>query len=96
MTPFIVAGEHAAWRDRVLDGIGRLREQSTMQGRALSRLNVGSQDRALRILAGLALIGLAVTGTSGVWGYLGIVPLLTGLTARCPVYSALGIATTAR
>jgi hypothetical protein len=62
----------------------------------MSRLNVGNIERVLRILVGLALIGLAVTGSIGVWGDVGVVPLLTGLAARCPLYSALGIATTAR
>jgi hypothetical protein len=62
----------------------------------MSRLNVGNIDRMLRILVGLALIGLAATGTVGIWGYVGVIPLLTGLAARCPLYSALGIATTAR
>ncbi|MEO8527321.1 MAG: DUF2892 domain-containing protein [Caldimonas sp.] len=62
----------------------------------MGRLNVGNLDRALRIVAGLALIGLAATGTIGLWGYVGIVPLLTGLAARCPLYSALGVATTSR
>ena len=62
----------------------------------MGRLNVGNLDRALRILLGLALIGLAASGTIGVWGYIGIVPLLTGLAARCPVYSVLGVATTSR
>jgi hypothetical protein len=62
----------------------------------MSRLNVGNIDRLLRILVGLSLIGLAATGTVGVWGYVGVIPLLTGLAARCPLYSALGITTTAR
>lgn len=62
----------------------------------MSRLNVGNLDRVLRIILGLALIGLALAGSIGVWGYLGIVPLVTGIAARCPVYSACGISTTAR
>lgn len=62
----------------------------------MGRLNVGNLDRALRILSGLALIGLAASGMIGLWGYLGIVPLLTGLAARCPLYSMLGVATTSR
>ncbi|MFZ0789477.1 MAG: DUF2892 domain-containing protein, partial [Chromatiaceae bacterium] len=41
--------------------------------------NVGTIDRALRIVAGLALIALAFTGTIGVWGYIGVVPLATAL-----------------
>lgn len=62
----------------------------------MSSLNVGNLDRALRILFGLALIGLAASGTIGPWGYVGLVPLLTGVAARCPVYSVLGITTTSR
>jgi hypothetical protein len=62
----------------------------------MARLNVGNLDRALRILIGLTLIGLALSGTIGVWGYIGIVLLLTGVAARCPVYSMLDCATTSR
>jgi hypothetical protein len=62
----------------------------------MGSLNVGNADRMLRILLGLALLGLMLAGTIGWWGSIGIVPLLTGLSARCPVYSVLGIATTQR
>jgi hypothetical protein len=57
--------------------------------------NVGSVDRAIRILAGVVLIALAATGTVGWWGWLGIVPLATGLIGWCPPYSLLGINTCA-
>lgn len=57
--------------------------------------NVGSVDRTIRILAGVILIALAATGTVGWWGWLGIVPLATGLTGWCPPYSLLGINTCA-
>ncbi|MGA0610777.1 YgaP family membrane protein [Caldimonas sp. KR1-144] len=57
--------------------------------------NVGTIDRTLRIGVGLLLIALAAMGTIGVWGYLGIVPLLTGLLSRCPAYSLLGVRTCA-
>ena len=60
------------------------------------RLNVGNLDRTLRVLIGLALIALAVLGKIGVWGYVGIVPLLTGAVAMCPLYSLLGFSTTSR
>jgi hypothetical protein len=60
----------------------------------MNRLDVGNVDRVLRILIGLALIGLAATGRIGAWGYIGVVLLLTGLVARCPLYSALDIKTT--
>ena len=55
--------------------------------------NVGTIDRALRIVAGIALIALAATGTIGLWGYIGIVPLATALLGWCPAYSILGIKT---
>jgi Protein of unknown function (DUF2892) len=55
--------------------------------------NVGNLDRVLRIAVGLALIALAATGKVGVWGYIGIVPLATGLFRICPAYSLLGIRT---
>jgi hypothetical protein len=62
----------------------------------MGSLNVGNADRMLRILLGLALLGLTLSGTIGWWGSIGIIPLLTGLSARCPVYSVLGITTTHR
>lgn len=55
--------------------------------------NEGQMDRALRVVAGLALIGLAATGTLGLWAYIGVVPLLTGAVGWCPLYAALGINT---
>ncbi len=57
------------------------------------KLNVGTIDRVLRVLAGIVLIGLAATGTVGIWGYIGVVPLLTGLFSFCPLYTLLGINT---
>jgi hypothetical protein len=54
-------------------------------------VNVGSVDRVVRIVAGVALIGLAVAGTIGPWGYIGVIPLLTGFMRVCPAYSLLGI-----
>ena len=62
----------------------------------MTRLNVGHLDRLLRILAGIGLIALAATGLIGAWGYLGIVPLLTGIWAYCPLYSMLGISSCSR
>ncbi|HLY95795.1 MAG: DUF2892 domain-containing protein [Sideroxydans sp.] len=57
------------------------------------KINVGSVDRILRIVAGLALIALAATGTVGVWGWIGVVPLLTGTFKFCPAYTILGMST---
>lgn len=57
------------------------------------KINEGGIDRVLRILAGLVLIALAWTGTIGVWGWIGVVPLATGLIGWCPAYTLLGINT---
>ncbi|MEI8159011.1 MAG: DUF2892 domain-containing protein [Burkholderiales bacterium] len=57
------------------------------------KTNVGSTDRIIRIVLGLALIGLTLTGNIGVWGWLGVVPLITGAIGWCPPYAILGIST---
>ena len=57
------------------------------------KTNVGGIDKVLRIIAGVILIALATTGIIGLWGWIGIVPLLTGLFNFCPLYSVLGIKT---
>lgn len=54
------------------------------------KANVGGIDRVLRIVAGLALIILAITGVIGNWGWIGVVPLATGLFRVCPAYGLLG------
>ena len=55
------------------------------------KINEGVIDRSLRVIVGLVLIGLAATGTIGMWGYIGIMPLFTGAVGMCPIYSLLGI-----
>ena len=57
------------------------------------KVNVGNIDRIVRIIGGLALIGLAAAGSIGPWGYIGVVPLLTGFMRVCPAYSLLGVST---
>jgi hypothetical protein len=57
------------------------------------KTNEGNIDRGLRVVAGLALIALAATGTVGLWGYIGIVPLATGAIGWCPLYTMLGLNT---
>lgn len=54
------------------------------------KLNVGGVDRIVRIVAGLVLIGLTLAGQIGAWGWIGVVPLLTGIFRFCPAYSLLG------
>lgn len=55
--------------------------------------NEGGIDRMVRIVAGLVLLGLMAMGTIGWWGWLGIVPLVTGLIGWCPAYTLLGMNT---
>ncbi len=55
--------------------------------------NVGGIDRVLRIVVGLVLVGLAATHTVGIWGWIGLVPLLTGIIGWCPAYLPFGIKT---
>ena len=55
------------------------------------KINVGTADRVLRIGVGVLLIGLAAAGVVGAWGYVGVLPLATGLFRFCPAYSLFGI-----
>ena len=55
--------------------------------------NVGGIDRVLRIVAGLALVALAATGQVGVWGWLGVVVLATGVFSFCGAYTLIGLST---
>jgi hypothetical protein len=55
--------------------------------------NVGGIDRILRIVLGLALIALTLTGAIGVWGWVGLVPLATAAMGFCPLYTVLGFST---
>ncbi len=55
--------------------------------------NEGKVDRVLRVVAGAALISLVFVGPQTMWGWVGAVPLVTGLIGSCPVYSLLGINT---
>jgi len=57
------------------------------------KINVGTVDRVLRIVVGLALIGLVASGNVGLWGWIGVVPLLTGVFRFCPAYTLLGVNT---
>lgn len=57
------------------------------------KVNVGTPDQIARIVVGAGLIALAVTGTIGPWGWIGVVPVLTGAFRFCPAYTLLGIST---
>jgi hypothetical protein len=53
--------------------------------------NVGAIARAFRIILGLVLIALVFVGPQTPWGWIGLVPLLTGLARTCPLYSIIGV-----
>lgn len=55
--------------------------------------NIGTIDRALRVVLGLVLIALVFVGPQTPWGWIGVVPLLTALVGYCPAYSLVGIRT---
>lgn len=57
------------------------------------KANEGMIDRTLRIVAGLGVLSLAFVGPQTPWGYLGIVPLATGLIGWCPLFALLRINT---
>ena len=62
----------------------------------LSRLlpkNEGTVDRAVRVIAGIAIVSLAFVGPKTPWGYLGLLPIITGLLGSCPAYTLFGLST---
>lgn len=58
--------------------------------------NVGTMDRMFRILLGLVLIAMVFFGPKSAWGWVGLVPLITGLAKTCPIYSLFGISSCRR
>ena len=69
-----------------------MRSYQPMEGKKM-KINEGVIDRGLRVIAGLVLIGLAAAGVVGAWGYIGVIPLVTGAIGMCPIYSLLGMST---
>lgn len=57
------------------------------------KVNEGSLDRIIRIVSGIILLSLTVIGPETSWGYIGIIPILTGLWGWCPLYKVFGINT---
>ena len=59
------------------------------------KMNVGSADKVIRIIAGIALLSLLfiLEGNARWWGLIGLVPLITGLIGWCPAYSLIGAST---
>lgn len=60
------------------------------------RANVGPTDRAIRIVVGMVLVSLTFIGPRSAWGFLGLIPLVTGFIGWCPLYRMLGIDTCSR
>lgn len=56
-------------------------------------INVGPTDRILRIIVGLDLIALVFVGPQTPWGWIGLIPLVTGLFQTCPLYTLAGVDT---
>lgn len=50
-------------------------------------------ERAVRVLVGIGVLSLAFVGPETPWGYLGVVPLATGLLGSCPLYTLFGFST---
>jgi len=63
---------------------------SPFGGFAMFKTNVGSMDRMLRIILGVGLLSLVFVGPQTPLGWIGLVPLLTGLMSTCPIYSMFG------
>lgn len=57
------------------------------------KVNEGMVDRAVRIVLGLALISLVYVGPKTSWGWIGLLPLATGIIGFCGLYALLGITT---
>jgi hypothetical protein len=57
------------------------------------KVNEGSIDRAVRVVIGLVLISLVFIGPQSPWGWIGLIPLVTGLVGFCPMYTLFGMST---
>lgn len=57
------------------------------------KVNEGSVDRGIRIVVGLVLISLVFIGPQSPWGWIGVIPLVTGLIGWCPAYTVFGMNT---
>ena len=55
--------------------------------------NEGNIDRVLRVVVGAGVLSLVFVGPQTAWGWIGIVPLLTGIVGYCPAYALLGLST---
>ena len=59
----------------------------------LLKVNEHPVERVVRVALGVGLIAMAAMGTIGAWGYIGVVPVLTGALGSCPIYTLFGLST---
>jgi len=57
--------------------------------------NEGTADRIIRVVIGLGLLSIVFVGPQTPWGWIGVVPLLTGIMGFCPLYRLVGVNTCA-
>jgi Protein of unknown function (DUF2892) len=50
-------------------------------------------ERVIRVALGLTVLSFAFVGPQTAWGFLGLIPILTGIVGSCPAYTLLGIST---
>jgi hypothetical protein len=55
--------------------------------------NEHPMERTVRVILGLGVLSIAFVGPKTAWGYLGLVPLATGLLGSCPLYTLFGLST---
>ena len=56
-------------------------------------MNEGLMDRVIRIVIGLGILSLVFVGPQSPWGWIGLVPLITGVVGFCPLYKLIGLNT---
>lgn len=54
------------------------------------KYNIGAIERVIRVVVGLGILSLAFVGPVTLWGYVGLVPIITGLGGWCPLFAVLG------
>jgi hypothetical protein len=67
---------------------------NSMKGHIMNA-NIGTADQRVRVIIGFLLVAASLFGVIGLWGFLGIVLLVTGLYRTCPAYRLIGFSTSA-
>ena len=55
--------------------------------------NEGAVDRVVRIIIGAGVLSLVWIGPQTAWGWIGLIPLITGIAGTCPAYNIFGMST---